>query len=249
MNDSGVLDFMGDLYLGSYISGGIFRGNGNTLYLEDTLTVTKDSVLHVSSDLIIDGQGHDLQLDRWSQIFVDTDVTLTLRNLTLKNRRNNQGFSPVRLAAHGSKLALDNVVIAPNCDFYFPEGQLFIHNDVSFTGTHRFIYNSTQPSYIMSQATWNFEPETTFFYDTASSYSTDVNLPSSTLVKPLHNELINMEDDTSAFYLNKCTFQMSHTGLRLTKGRMFIDNEVIIKNDETNYFSSLTVTDSKDHGS
>ncbi len=248
LSDSGILYLGGNVHLGSEITGGLIAGNGYSLVLEDNGTISNDSVLHISADTVINGGGNDIDIGTWSQIFVDTDITLTLKNLTLRNTRNNQGFPPVRLAAHGSKLALDNVRIAPNCDFYFPEGQLYIYNDVSFTGTHKFFYQSTQPSRIMSQATWSFEPETEFYYDTASSYSTDVNLPSSTLEKPLHNELMIMEDDTAAFYFNRCTLQMSHTGLRLTKGRMFLDDQVIIKNDETYTFSYLTIQTSADYG-
>ena len=132
----------------------------------------------------------------------------------------------VRLASQGSKLALDNVIICPKQDFHFVEGQLYIHNDVVFTGTHRFVYNSSQESVIASQGTLTFEPRTTFFYDTVSSYTTDVNLPASTPIKPLQNELLIMADENANLFCDQCTVQVSHSGLRLTKGSVFFDNFV-----------------------
>ena len=60
-----------------------------------------------------------------------------------------------------------------------------------------------------------------------------------------------MEDDTATLYLNQCTVQATlkttHSGLRLTKGRMFIDNNVVIETKDRQ-FSSVTLTSSQHHG-
>ena len=93
---------------------------------------------------------------------MDSNVTLTLRNMTIKTGSGSLSTPAIRLASAGSKLALDNVVFDLGVDFQFRQGQLFVHNEVAVTGTSAFIYQSSVPSYITSGATWSFEQGTTF---------------------------------------------------------------------------------------
>ena len=177
LRTSGILQLGGDLYLDpsvSFSSSGHIKGEGNAILLGGNMTIPADTVIHIASDTIIDGGNHTLTLDRWGQIFVDEAITLTLRNIKIANTLNGPGLPMLTCASTGtggSKLALDNVILDMKDDFYFNRGQLYIHNDVVFTGTSQFVYRSPDQSFIAKDSTLSFEPNTTFFFDTTSSYT------------------------------------------------------------------------------
>ena len=232
---SGMLTLGSDLYLDSDAtlpSGGVIYGNGNTIFLGADLEIPDDVDLRFTNSIIIDGQGNNLILGRRAQLLIDTLTTLTLKNLTLKNNLNNVARPAVKCLDMYGKLALDNVTLALEDDFYFNRGQLFVHNDVVVSGSSGLIYRSTQQSFITSGANLTFDIGTTFSYDTATTSS----------------YLINMVDESSFLYLNGCALQCTTTGLNLTKGRLFLDNKVLFKNNEIEDLSSLSVTTSVHFG-
>jgi len=211
LRGTATLDLDADLILDSkftFSGGGKIKGDGNAIILNGNLTLPSNSWLEFITDTVIEGNGHELFLDDYAQLFVDNNVTLTLRNLILKNNKNLPGWPTVKLATHKSKLALENVELDLADDFYFNEGQLFVHQDVVITGTSQFVYRSTQPCRIYS--TLNFEPQTTFVYYPATT----------------SKDLVCLQDRISNLFLNGCTLQITHTGLRLTKGRLFCDNKL-----------------------
>ena len=152
---------------------------------------------------------------------MDAKATLTLRDLILQNTINNPGNPAVQCAAGGSaaysgKLCLDNVELALANDFYFNQGQIFIHNDVAVTGTSAFFYRSCQPSFITSGAKLFFDIGTTFDF-----YPSTTGTP-----QLLAKDLLFMQDATSQLYLNGCTLKSTYTGFRLTIGQLLFDNKV-----------------------
>jgi WD40 repeat protein len=196
------------------------RGNGGSIVLNGPLTIPANRTLHISSNTIIDGQDNQLLVDANAQIFVDDNVTLTLRNLVLKDRQHALTVPPVRLASHRSKLALDNVVLAPGRDFLFPQGQFFVHNDVQFTGTSAFIYTSPVPSWITSGGCLYFDHGTTFSIAPATFTDAPRNL------SYIDCNFIKMADKSSQLYLNGCNVTTTYTGVRFTDGNVMFDNNV-----------------------
>ncbi|MFH1831682.1 MAG: WD40 repeat domain-containing protein [bacterium] len=216
LRDTGILELEDDLYLDANVtlsSGGIINGQNHAIYLGNNLIIPDNSIIYITSDTIIDGDGHDLILGHASQFSIDSNVTLTLRNLTLKNNLNTIDYPPVKPTDINSKLALDKITLAPSSDVYFDNGQLFIHNDVIFTGTSKFIYSSLCQSYIASNALLYFDNNTTFSF--APYLSTN-------------KDLIYMQDKSSTLYLNGATLATTHTGLRLTRGKLLLDNDITI---------------------
>ena len=178
LRDTGTLILNNDLYLAHNVTltnGGNIKGQAsstgqaNTIFMGGDLTLASTTyarTLHITGDwsnsgtsgnLIIDGCGHTLNIGDRAQIFVDQNVTLTLRNMTIKTGALSLNNPAIQLASHGSKLALDNVMFDLGADFHFMQGQLFVHNEVAVTGTSAFVYQSPRPSYITSGATWSFE--------------------------------------------------------------------------------------------
>ena len=244
LRDTGTLILNNDLYLTHNVTltnGGNIKGQAsstgqaNTIFMGGDLTLASTTfvrTLHITGDwsnsgtsgnLIIDGCGHTLNIGDRAQIFVDTNVTLTLRNMTIKTGPMSLNNPAIQLAAHGSKLALDNVMFDLGADFHFITGQIFVHNEVAVTGTSAFVYQSPKPSYITSGATLSFEQATTF--SVAPSTYTDLPYTAGTATS---NNFMVLADASAALSLNGCSFQTTFTGLRLSKGTVLFDNKVAI---------------------
>ncbi len=202
MLDSGV----------TFSDSGRIYSYGSSLIMGGNLTIPADKVLHCGGNLIIDGNGNTLTLGSGAQLFLDDATTVTLRNMTIKTMHQFPGAPALSISSTLSKLALDNVVLALSDDFYVNRGQLFIHNDVMVTGTSALVYRSTSPSFITSQGCLAFDNGTTFSYAPACN----------------DKDLIMMADASSSLVLDGCSLKTTHTGLRLTKGRLYMDNKVVI---------------------
>jgi WD40 repeat protein len=232
-------------------SGGNIYGNNKSIILSGNLTIPAGKVIHFSSGgsyatgpgggTAIRGNGNTITIDNWGQIFVDTNTTLTISNATIRfNKGNNPGKTPIKLAAHNSKLALDNVTLdlTTGGDFYFTQGQLYIHNDVMVTGTSAFIYTSPIPSWITSGGTFYFDQGTTF--SVAPSTYTDAPFT----LKNTYTDcnFIKMADKTSTLYFNGCSLKNTATGLRLSKGATLFDNAVSLDTITTNSLAPTPCT-------
>ena len=214
----GTLSFASNLYLDSgvtFSTSGHIYGNDYALHMGSNITISQNQILYFNGNTIVEGHGNTILLEDNAQLFVDTDVSVTFRNVNVKNINNSSASPALKCSANTSQLTLDNVKLNFVDDFYFDDGQLYFYNEVDFTGTNKFIYRSTASSFIASGANLLFDTGTTFSYDTATASS----------------HLINMVDESSSLYLKGCTLQCTTTGLNLTKGRLFLDNKVLLKSN------------------
>ncbi|MFH1254580.1 MAG: hypothetical protein V1646_04070 [bacterium] len=202
----------------TFSSSGNIYGYDRSVILHGDLTIPDGKIIHTGGRIVIDGNGHKLLLGNSAQLFIDTDATLTLRNLVLQNTRNQPGHPAVQCASSGSKLCLDDVELAFSDDFYFNRGQLFIHNDVAVTGTSAFVYRSTNPSHITADSVFYFNPATTLDFRPSTAETADF----------WGKDLLFMDEATSQLYLNGCTLKTTMTGICLTKGQLIFDNKVSI---------------------
>ncbi|MFC1894532.1 hypothetical protein ACFLYH_01120, partial [Candidatus Dependentiae bacterium] len=125
LRNTSTLELLDDLYLSSNVTlsaGGLIAGHGNAIILHNDLIIPDGASLIFTDSTIIDGQGYDLVLGYTSQLVVDSHITLTLRNLTLKNTYNTIGHPAIKCLDSNGTLALDNVELALNDDFYFKNG-------------------------------------------------------------------------------------------------------------------------------
>jgi len=224
LRDTGILKLLGDLYLDSSVTlsgGGSIKAHGNTIFMSGDLTLPPSKTLNFTNNAVIDGRGHDLIIDTNSQISLDPTVSVTLKNMNIKDKRSSSLYPPIILDATTSQLTLDNVILAPVNDFNFLQGQLFIKNDVIFTGTSALVYKSTMPCRIA--------PNSCLYFDTNTSFN----------FAPYSNnkDLLAMTDATSSIYLNGCDLKTTYTGLRLTKGRLICDNKI---NFDSQYASRIS---------
>ena len=184
-------------------------GNGNEISLHSNLIIPENRSLEFSANTIIDGQNNELLLSDDSQLIIDSNVTLTLRNLRLKTSINSTETPAIKTFL-GSQLCLQNVLFDLGEKFVFENGNLFIKNDVILFGENEFVYSSTQNCFIDKDSTLIIDLDTQFTY---SPYSDN-------------RDLIVMQDNTSQIFLNGCTIASTYTGMRLTKGTLNVDNHV-----------------------
>ncbi|MFA5306588.1 MAG: hypothetical protein WC365_04005, partial [Candidatus Babeliales bacterium] len=239
LRETSTIRMLKDLEFDSGVTlttGGNIDGRGHTLILNGDFRIPAGKVLHFNGDTILDAQGHELIIGENAEIFVDTNVTLTIANATIKTTRNAPTLPALRCGALNSKLALDNVVFAPAGDFLFLGGQLFVHNDVVITGTSPFIYNSPAPSFITKNSCLYIDHAVTL----SIAPATYTDAPYSLKNTYTNNNFIKMADETSVLYLNGCTLQTTTTGWRLTAGTVSLDDRVQIKTDPTLTVTSLT---------
>lgn len=211
---TGRLQLVTDLQLDTGVtlsSGGYLGGRGYTLDFNGSFTVPRSEVLHIISDTVIDGNGGTLFLDSHAHLFIEQDVTLTLRNLFVRSKINSPFLPPLVCGGNGARLALDNVGIKFADDFVFSRGQLFIHRDVFITGTNSFIYKAAKPLLIDSKSLLAFDVGSSF---TFAPTTTD-------------QKLLIFKDSTSGLFLNGANFNTTSTGVRLTKGALYLENKVV----------------------
>jgi WD40 repeat protein len=196
-----------------------------TFEFMDDLIIPDNQLVQFSTNAIIDGQGHNLVLGKYAQLLVDSGITITFKNMTIKNTLNTISCPPIRCTDWYSKACFDNTTLSFNDDFALRNGQIFVQNDVNITGTSKFSYRSVLPSYIAPHSNLIFNPNTTFeFY------------PSTT-----DNTLIKMADKTSSIIFDNSTLQTTHTGIRLTKGSLYLDNKVTLSSANNTMLNSLGI--------
>jgi WD40 repeat protein len=247
LRETGTLLLTRDLVFAdgvTFSSGGNIGGKGCRLILNGDITIPSDKVIHITKDLVVDAKGHTLNVGANAQIFVDTDVTLTLCNMSLTNQPHVPVYPPVCCGASTSKLVFDNVTFNPVGDFLFHRGQLFIHNDVAVTGSSAFIYRSPNHCFIASGACWYFSQGTTLSVDAA----TITDAPYSLRTTYTSNNFICMADATSMLYLDSCSLQTTPTGCRFTKGTIIFDNNVACRSDSSLILTSTRVVSWIDYG-
>jgi len=214
LSDTGLLYFDNDVSIASdafVTNGGIIDGNGNALVLSCNFTIPENQVLRIASDTIINGHGTTITLEPHAQITVDNNVTLTIKNARIKNTRNGVSDPMISISGSSGRVALQNCELALADDYYFDNGNLFIHDDVIVSGTSAFVYTSVYHSYIDTGATWCFDKRSKFIYEPSEN-----------------NNLVHMHDITSGIYLNGSTLQAGDIGLRLSKGALYFDNNVTL---------------------
>ncbi|MBY0353689.1 WD40 repeat domain-containing protein [Candidatus Babeliales bacterium] len=217
LRTTGSLDLRGDLFLDAHAtwsSSGKIYGRGNAIHLSGSLSLPTDTIVQFIDDTVINGHGHTLTLGAHAQLLLASDVSLTLKNMTLKTTRNSSHIPIIRCFDQKGHVTLDNVELALADDFPFRTGRMFFENDVVVTGTSCFVYQSVMQSYVLPHSLLTFDPGTTLYY-----------YPSSTT-----KSLIQQQDKSAGIYLNgsSTTLQTTHTGMRLSKGRFWLDNKVTV---------------------
>ena len=206
------------------VAGGIISTHGHAIILGGDLLLPDNFDIRFTTSGIIDGQGHTWIFGHNSKIRFDNYITVTFRNITLRNIRDySDGNASISMMGPWkSKLVFENAQICLSDDFSFTQGQMFIHNDVRVSGTSQFNYTTTQVSFITKNSTWMFDLNTSFSYG-----------PAELGWAPTGDEgrrLIRMVDRTSELFLNGMTLHSTLTGLYLDTGTLIFDHKNYLYN-------------------
>lgn len=212
---------------------GYLKGRGHVLQLKGDLSIPSSQTLYITGDIIIDGGGHVLTLEPHARIFIEHNTTLTLRNMTFKNTRNNNLFPWIQFGNNGSKLALDNAEFVINNDFDFKQGQIYVHNDVAVTGSHAFIYHSLQPSFVAPASTLYFDLNTNFSF-------APVGISSENLIK--------LQAPSSTLQMCACCVRIPGAMLNFPQGKLIMEDEIAVHRYAYQSLSNLSTVTSLDYG-
>ncbi len=204
----------------------ILNPDNKTIVFNDDIYIPDNKVYTVESNGIIDGQYKNLTLGKNSQLLIDSNVSVTFRNLIFKDTSNTT-ISQIKCHDNSGIITFDNSILSFNDTFTFERGHLFINNDVKFTGSGEFIYNSINSSYILPHSSLNFGPQSSFLY---APYSTN-------------NNLLILSDKTSCLKFDNSSLKITHTGLKLTHGSLYFDNKVTISSTHQTFNNALILGD------
>lgn len=236
LRTSGVLQLIGDMCFDVGVTvtrSGFISGRGNKIILHDKLVLPSNSLTRIVSDTDIDGGEHILQLNPNARIVIDSNVTLTLRNMRFINSRNHPMLPCIECQDETSKLAFVQVQFVLGSDFDFKKGQLFFHRDVFFTGTNAFIYSSNQQSYIIPGSTLGFDYGTSFSYAPVGNSS---------------ENLINILDQNSSLIMRGCSICLPGESLDFSMGRILREGDVKTQRYAKKILSTLITSTSLDYG-
>lgn len=198
-----------------WIQGGNYVLSQEAFELINDFAIPDYETVYVTTDMVIDGHGNNLSFGHQSNFYLDPGVTLTLKNMKLKNSDSSKiSPYPFQVQSESNRIVLQNLEFGLNGNFSFTKGGLFFHDSVKITGSSEFIYSSPNVSFITENSCLFFDTGTSFYYN-QSGVSTNM-------------ELIIMQDKTSDLYLDGATLRTTDTGLKLTKGRLFLDNKVTL---------------------
>ncbi|KKP22537.1 MAG: KID repeat protein [candidate division TM6 bacterium GW2011_GWF2_28_16] len=193
------------------------------IYLNDDITLPASTTFTITSSGVIDGLGKNFNFASNAQLLIDTNVSLTLKNITFKNTFNTK---PI-IKNHDStgQITFDNCNFSLSNSFTFERGRFFIINNVNFNGNVSFVQCSVRPLYILQHSTFNFAPGSSFMY---SPYSDN-------------NNLMIFKDKTSRLKFNNSSLKLTDTGLRLTKGTLYLDNKVTLSASDKTFANCIMI--------
>ena len=164
-----------------------------------------------SGNCTINGKGNKVYLNERGSFNVASGGQLKLQNLELVGVAKTN----LQCLAGDASVIFEDCIVTITSDYTFDTGSILFQGDVVISGTNKFIYSSSWSSTIDSNSTLIINKGATFSY--APSVAA--------------RDLMYMENDTSLLYLDNCTLHSTTTGLRLTRGTLYIENLVTLDAD------------------
>jgi len=190
-----------------------FVWNDICVVLNHNITLNDRCILF-SGCSSIDGRGHCLTLTPDSRIFVDTDSTLLMENLTIKGVNNRI----IGAFDDSSTYSFKDVEWYLDGDYTFTKGHFDVVSDFHVIGEGQiFGYQSEVASTIDDCGRMILDKGLTFSYDPVTA----------------SRNLLQLTADTSELILHGATLYSTSTGLQLLKGKLIVDRQSFISNEGT----------------
>lgn len=221
LGNTGTLHLEGQLTLGAGTSithGGSIDGGGNTIFLQDNLTIPAGVRLACTSDVIIDGQGHELLFEGGTsggQLLINgaSGTIITLRNIVVRGLMNYASGSSISFGSNDNqKLVLDNATCILAGDMTYRGGSLDIRGNSTIKGWYMFDYQAPYDLTINEDSMLVIDMHTTFKYNPSDRLRTHLVMPGT----------------TAHLFLCGATLDVpSTTGLMLIYGHLIIDHKTV----------------------
>ena len=186
-------------------------GDGTNIKLDPPQQIT--TTMTFSGNTWFSGVGNALEIKSGGNIVVTPGGHLTMHDMNIFGLSGNN----IRCQGDTSSLTFKNTGINLASNYSFTSGRISFEEDVIISGTNVFEYRPTNiNSGIASNSTLYVDTGITFSYAPDSA----------------NRDLLGMTDKSSHLYLNGCTLKSTTTGMRLTKGTLFVNyiNDVINDN-------------------
>lgn len=198
----------------------IFEEN---LYFESNANVELNSSMILQNKWTFSGKQNVLStnnniiyLDETGIISIEKGSTLTIKDAILIGVNNNN----LNCSDNNGKIIFNNVTIIPNNNYNFEFGCFEVLGNLEISGPYKFTYKSTEASTIKSNSSFILDKNITFSYAPGIA----------------SQNLIVFEDKTSNLILNNATLHTTATGIQLTTGNLFINENVNLSSEKLVYY-------------
>jgi len=201
---------------------GIVSGPGSStdlLTFDDVTLVFNSNVLanknwKIKNACKIVGNGKKLTIGGDVTIELDPGAHLMLQDVCLDDVQ----VSNLKCLTDNATITFCDSMLQLSRDFTFSRGSMVFEHDVVISGTVKFNYTTAEQSTISQDSTLYLTHGLTFSYDALNG----------------NKNLIVMEDETSSLYLDGATLYSTWTGLRLSGGKLLVDNKVTLSSEGRN---------------
>ena len=203
---------------GSFRNFQISKFNSVPFYIEYANIIFNSNIdlrneIIFSKDNTIYGNNNKIDLGENGKIIIDSNSSLILKNITLKNIK----LDNLKNLSNSSSIIFDNVTLIPSNDFYLSYGNFEVFNKLKVSGNYTFSYQSNQQSIIHTDAEFKLKDGITFSYNPSSA----------------DDNLIALEDKDAKIILDECALHSTTTGISLTDGTLIVKGQCYLNSDAT----------------
>jgi len=193
------------------------------LVLNTDVTLKENIIFQGQSS--IDGNGNCLTMATTNTVLVDSDSSLLLRDIRIEG----MAWSNIACIDNTSTVSVDMTSWFLDANYSFTEGRIDILSDFEIIGDgYIFTYGTDQTSTIYENGSLILDTNLTFSYDPSSS----------------SRDLISLDADTSQLILRGATLFSTDVGLRLTKGKLIVEQKSFVWADGTIESEAISFGDS-----
>lgn|GEM_PF-1659476 len=205
-----------------------WESNGGALVFD--ANVDLNGTWTFSGNCIINGLGHNLDLNSVGRFVVEDDSKLTLRNITI----HFSSADSITCLTDSSCIEFDNVALIHGNDLVFDKGSLLVRNTVDFSGSYSFVYDSAQTSTISERSRWIMRDGIVFEVGRKEAFD---------WIEPLY-----FGGDTSVLEFEGSSLVITESGLCFTRGRIETKSDVFFSFGSTTTTYSFMMGDGQEAG-
>lgn len=179
--------------------------NAAQIRLHSNMTLA--SQLTFSGVCTIDGSGAELKLASGAELVIAKNSQLKLKNVFISGLSGNK----LRCIDDSASIIFDNDYIFLDGDYSFTRGSISVVNDLVMYGDAKFSYESGLTSTIQENATWAVTDGSILKIGRRDSYYS--------------REPLYFENKFATLLLSNATFNVTSSGLRITRGTFSVDGE------------------------